>query len=120
MWIDRLGRVHDEYGRFSAVVSSTMDPTGRQITLTQAALRHARGEDEKGRETRAYLTETVIRQAVARGVRYADEMPGRERLAASGVGPSAHLIVVVEIHKDAVTVVTAHAMRRVPDTWRRL
>ncbi len=66
------------------------------------------------------LTETVIRSAVARGGRYADAMPGRERLLAGDVGPSAYLVVVVEIHADAGTVVTAYAMRRMPDAWRRL
>jgi hypothetical protein len=118
--IDRQGRVHGEDGRFSAVLWRVLDSGGRRITLTQAALCHARGEDEQGREIRAYLTGTIIRDAVARGERYADEMPRRERLVAGGVGPSAHLVVVVEMRSDAGTVVTAYAMRRMPDAWRQL
>ncbi len=99
---------------------SALDRAGRRITLTQAALDHARGDDEQGREIRAYLAETVIRLAVEQGERYADEMRVRERLVASVVGPSTYLIAVVEIHGDAGTVVTAYAMRRVPHAWRRL
>ncbi len=118
--IDRQGRVHGEGGRFSAVLWSALDSGGRRITLTRAALRHARGEDEQGREVRAYLTETFIREAVARGGRYADAMPRRERVVVGGVGPSAHLVVVVEMHSDAGTVVTAYAMRRMPDVWMQL
>lgn len=120
MRIDHLGRVHDGYGRFSPVLWSLLDPAGRRVTLTEAALRHARGEDERGREVRAYLTKTAIRLAVAQGARYGEETPGRERLVVGGIGPSAHLVVVVEIHRDAGTVVTAHAMRRVPNAWRRI
>jgi len=73
-----------------------------------------------GQEVRAYLTETVFKLAVERGERYADAMPGRERLVAGGLGPSAHLVVVVEIDSDAGIVITVHVMRRVSNTWRRL
>ena len=45
---------------------------------------------------------------------------GRERLIADDVGPSAHLVVVVEIHAQAGTVITAYAMRRVPSAWSPL
>jgi hypothetical protein len=121
MRVDRQGRVHDEHGRFSAVVWRATDRAGRRITLTRAALRHARGEDERrARERRAYLTARIIRTAVERGRRHADVAPGRERLIAHGVGPSAHLVVVVEIHAGAGTVITAYAMRRVPSAWRRI
>lgn len=85
-----------------------------------AALSHARGEDETERERRIYLTGRVIRTAVKRGRRYADMTDGRERLIANDVGPSAHLVVVVEIRARAGTVITAYAMRRVPNTWRPL
>jgi hypothetical protein len=44
----------------------------------------------------------------------------RERLIADGVGPSAHLVVVVEIGTKTGTVITAYAMRRVPNVWRPL
>jgi hypothetical protein len=96
------------------------DRAGRRITLTRAALRHARGEDERDREVRAYLTEGIIRLAVKKGKRYDDDMQGRERLVAGGLGPSAHLVVVVEIDADAGTVITAYAMRRTPNAWRRI
>jgi hypothetical protein len=118
--VDRQGRVHDEHGRFSPVIWHVSDRAGRRITLTQVALRHARGEDEARRERRAYLTAQVIRVAVERGQRRADMAIGRERLIADQIGPSAHLVVVVEIHADTGTVITAYAMRRVPDAWRRL
>lgn len=95
-------------------------PDGRLIALSRAALRHARGEDETERERRAYITGRVIRIAVERGKRYADMTDGRERLIANDVGPSAYLIVVVEIRARAGTVITAYAMRRVPNTWRPL
>ncbi len=120
MRIDRRGRVHDDYGHFSAILWGAFDCAGRRITLTQAALRHARGEDEENREVRGYPAEAVIRIAVERGDRYADEMQARERLIARSVGPSFYLVAVVEIYGDAGTVVTAYAMRRVPRTWRRL
>ena len=45
---------------------------------------------------------------------------GRERLIADEIGPSAHLVVVVEIHAETGTVITAYAMRRVPSAWERL
>ena len=93
MRIDQHGRVHDDHGRFSSILWSVSDQSGRRITLTRAALRHARGEDEQGREVRAYLTRTAIRLAVGGGQRYADEMPNRERLVAEDVGPSAYLVV---------------------------
>lgn len=120
MQVDRHGRVHDEHGRFSAIVWRTTDRAGRRITLTTAALRHTRGEDEAARERRAYLTARTIRVAVERGRRHADMTRGRERLIADEIGPSAHLVVVVEIHAEAGTVVTAYAMRRVPGAWRPL
>lgn len=120
MRIDRRGRVHDDHGRFSANLWGVSDRAGRRITLTRAALRHARGEDERDREVRSYLTARIIRQAVKRGDRYDDDMRGRERLVAGGVGPSAHMVVVVEIDADAGTVITAYAMRRMPKAWRRL
>jgi hypothetical protein len=59
-------------------------------------------------------------ESVELGRRHADMTHGRERLIADGVGPSAHLVVVVEIHTEAGTVITAYAMRRVPSAWRRL
>jgi hypothetical protein len=118
--IDQQGRVHDEHGRFSAIMWRATDRAGRQITLTQAALRHARGEDEGRRERRDYLTAQIIKVAVEQGQRHADMTHGRERLISADVGPSAHLIVVVEIHKEAGTVITAYAMRRVPRTWKRI
>jgi hypothetical protein len=120
MRVDRQGRVHDEHGRFSAVIWRATDQTGRQITLTRAALRHARGDDEPGRERRTYLTARTIKVAVERGQRHADMEHGRERLIADGLGPSAQLVVVVEIHAEAGTVITAFAIRRVPQAWRRL
>lgn len=120
MRVDRQGRVHDEHGRFSAIIWRATDQTGRQITLTEVALRHARGEDETRRELRGYLTAQTIRVAVERGRRHADMARGRERLIADKVGPSAHLVVVVEIHPEAGTVITAYAMRRVPNAWRPL
>jgi hypothetical protein len=120
MRVDRQGRVHDEHGRFSAVVWRATDRAGRRITLTRAALRHARGEDEPGRERRTYLTAQVIKVAVEQGHRHADMLRGRERLIAEESGPSAHLVVVVEIHAEAGTVITAYAIRRVPSAWRRL
>jgi hypothetical protein len=120
MRVDRQGRVHDEHGRFSAIVWRTTDLAGRRITLTQAALRHARGDDETTRESRGYLTARIIKVAVERGRRHSDMMRGRERLIADAVGPSAHLVVVVEIHAEAGTVITAYAMRRVPSAWRCL
>lgn len=58
--------------------------------------------------------------AVERGRRYADMTDGRERLIANDVGPSAHLVVVIEVQAETGTVVTAYAMRRVPNTWRPL
>jgi hypothetical protein len=120
MRIDRQGRVHDEHGRFSAVLWRVSDQAGRQITLTRAALSHARGEDEAQRERRRYLNAQIIRTAVEQGWRYVDMTRGRERLIVDGVGPSAYLIVVVEIHAGAGTVITAYAMRRVPSAWRQL
>ncbi len=120
MRVDRHGRVHDDHGRFSAVLWRATDRIGRRITLTRVALRHARGEDETEREGRAYITRRVIRIAVERGRRYADMTDGRERLIAEGVGPSAYLVVVVEIRARAGTVITAYAMRRIPNTWRPL
>ncbi len=118
--IDREGRVHDEHGRFSPVLWEAQDRAGRRITLTEVALRHARGEEEPGREPRHYLTSDLVREAVATGDRYRDEMPARERLVATGIGPSRRLVVVVEIDAGAGTVVTAHAMRRVPSVWSKL
>ena len=120
MRIDRRGRVHDDHGRFSAILWGVSDRAGRRITLTRAALRHARGEDERDREVRAYLTKEIVKLAVTQGERYGDDMQGRERLVAGGLGPSAHLVVVVEINVDAGTVITAYAMRRMPGAWRRL
>jgi hypothetical protein len=120
MRVDRHGRVHDEHGRFSPVIWRATDQTGRQITLTRAALRHARGDDEPGRERRTYLNARTIRVAIERGQRHFDMAHGRERLIADGLGPSAHLVVVVEIHAEAGTVITAFAIRRVPKAWRRL
>lgn len=120
MQIDRHGRVHDDHGRFSAILWGESDRAGRRITLTRAALRHARGEDEREREVRSYLTAGIIRQAVKRGERYCDDAESRERLIANGLGPSTHLVVVVEIDADAGTVITAYAMRRMPNTWRQL
>jgi len=120
MRVDRQGRVHAEHGRFSAVIWRATDLAGRRITLTEAALRHARGEDETRRERRGYITAQTIKVAVERGQRHADMTQGRERLIADEVGPSAHLIVVVEIHAKAGTVITAYAMRRVPNVWRHL
>ncbi len=120
MRIDRQGRVHDEHGRFSAIVWRASDRASRQITLTQAALRHARGEDEAQRERRRYLNAQIVKTAVEQGRRYLDMTGGRERLIVDGVGPSAHLIVVVEIHAGAGTVITAYAMRRVPSAWRQI
>lgn len=73
MQIDRQGHAHDDNGRFSPVLWGVLDLAGRRVTLTRAALRHARGEDEQDREIRAYLTRTVIRQAVEQGKRYDDE-----------------------------------------------
>lgn len=83
-------------------------------------MRHARGEDEMRRERRGYLTARIIKVAVEQGRRHTDMVRGRERLIADEVGPSAHLVVVVEIHAEAGTVITAYAMRRVPDAWRRI
>ena|ERR1700691_1919263 len=120
MRIDRQGRVHDEHGHFSAIVWRATDRADRQVTLTQAALRHAHGEDEAARERRIYLSARIIRAAVERGRRHADMTRGRERLIADDVGPSAHLVVVVEIHAQAGTVITAYAMRRVPSAWSPL
>lgn len=120
MQVDRQGRVHDEHGRFSAVIWHATDQAGRRITLTLAALRHARGEDETRREQRGYLTARIIRDTVERGRSYADMAQSRERLIANEVGPSVHVVVVVEIHGEAGTVITAYAMRRVPNAWRRL
>jgi hypothetical protein len=122
MRIDRRAPPRDDQGRFSTILWRVPDRAGRPITLTRAALRHARGEDEPGREIRAYLTKAAIKLAVERGERYADETDGRERLLAEAraIGPSAHMVVVVEIRIDAGTVITAHAMRRVPGAWRRL
>jgi hypothetical protein len=120
MRVDRQGRVHDEHGRFSAVIWRAADRTGRQITLTQAALRHARGDDEPKRERRTYLTAQNIKIAVEQGQRRADMLSGRERLIADEAGPSNHLVVVVEIHAEAGTVITAYAIRRVPNAWRAL
>ena len=82
--------------------------------------RHARGEDEPRRERRDYLTARTIKVAVEQGRRHADVAQGRERLIMDKVGPSGHLVVVVEIHAEAGTVITAFAMRRVPQAWRRL
>lgn len=120
MRIDRAGRIHDEHGHFSRVLWAARDGAGRRITLTEVALRHARGEDQPGHEQRRYLTSELIREAVTIGVRYRDEMPARERLVASEAGPSRHLVVVVEIDAGAGTVITAHAMRRVPPVWTKL
>jgi hypothetical protein len=120
MRIDRQGRVHDEHGRFSAIIWRVSDRAGRRIALTQAALRHARGEDEAKRERRSYLNARTIRIAVEQGRRYVDMARGRERLIADSVGPSAHLVVVVEIHAGAGTVITAYAIPRVPSAWRQL
>ena len=120
MRVDRQGWVHDERGRFSSVIWRTTDRAGRRITLTRAALRHARGEDETRRKRRDYLTARTIGLAIERGWRHADMARGRERLIADGVGPSAHLVVVVEIGTKTGTVVTAYAMRRVPNVWRPL
>jgi hypothetical protein len=120
MRIDRQGRAHDEQGRFSAIVWRASDQAGRQITLTRAALCHARGEDEATRERRRYLNARTIKIAVEQGRRYIDMTQGRERLIGDRVGPSAHLVVVVEIHAGAGTVITAYAMRRVPSAWRQL
>jgi hypothetical protein len=120
MRVDRQGRVHDEHGRFSPVIWRATDRAGRPITLTRAALRHARGEDETRRERRAYLTTLIIRVAVEQGQRHADMARGRERLIADEVGPSAHLVVIVEIRAEAGTVITAYAMRHVPNAWKRL
>lgn len=118
MRFDRLGRAHDEHGRYSAVLWRVHEPAGRLVVLTDAALRHARGEDEPTRELRTYLTAETIRIAVERGKRYADPNRGRERLVADEVGPSTHLVVIPETYASADTVVTAFAMRRVPPTWR--
>jgi hypothetical protein len=120
MRVDRHGRVHDDNGQFSAVIWRITDRVGRPIVLTRAALRHARGEDETKRERCSYITRRVVRIAVERGRRYADMTDGRERLIAEGVGPSAYLVVVVEIRARAGTVITAYAMRRIPYTWRPL
>jgi hypothetical protein len=120
MRVDRQGRVHDEHGRFSAIVWRATDQTGRLITLTQAALQHARGEDDPRRDRRAYLTARIIRAAVEQGEPYADPTHRRERLIADAIGPSAHLVVVVEIHAEVGTVITAYAMRRVPSVWKPL
>jgi hypothetical protein len=120
MQVDRHGRVHDDHGRFSAVVWRATDRTGRRITLTRSALRHARGEDGAERERRSYITRRAVRIAAERGRRYADMTDGRERLIAGRVGPSAYLVVVIEIRAQAGTVITAYAMRRIPNTWRPL
>jgi hypothetical protein len=94
------------------------DRIGRRVSLTTAALRHARGEDETERERRTYITGRTVKVAVERGRRYADMTDGRERLIASDVGPSAYLVVVIEVQAETGTVITAYAMRRIPNTWR--
>ncbi len=58
----------------------TTDRVGRRVSLTRAALRHARGEDEKERERRTYIKGGVVKVAVERGRRYADPTHDRERL----------------------------------------
>jgi hypothetical protein len=96
------------------------DRIGRRVSLTRAALRHARGEDETKRERRIYISKRIVKVAVERGRRYADMTDGRERLIANDVGPSAYLVVVIEVRAKAGTVVTAYAMRRIPNAWRPL
>jgi hypothetical protein len=118
--IDRYGYDHDDRGRFSAVVWRGRDLAGRRVALTHAALRHARGEDEADREVRMYLSALTIAVAVSQGKRYADAPFSRERLTASDLRPSRHLAVAVDFRAHAGTVVTAYALRRIPNAWRQL